>query len=767
MIQNFLPRSWRAVALFVSSACVFAGAASATVVTIPYKGPRQIQELEARGVEVIAVTKYGIDVQAEGAALDYLMSRPYPVTVHPESMAPQFSSLVIDANLGQYNTYAEMESTLAWLQATYPSLADTIHIGKSHELRDLTAIKISDNVAVDESEAEVLYMGCHHARELMSVDVPLRFAAWLLANYGTNSTVTNYINNREIYILPMVNPDGHVYVQNNHAGSSSNWWRKNRRNNGNGTYGVDLNRNYGYMWGYDNTGSSPTTSSLVYRGPAPFSEPETQAVRNFVENREFKVWLSYHTYGELLLYPWGYIPAFTADHEVFDALGNYLAAGTGYTVGNPATGAIYITNGGSDDWAYGEIMTKNRIFGYTPEMNSLAQGGFGPPETEIIPTFNLMLDMNLRLLEYADNPYRIVGPWAPDQYAVQAPYANGINRISWTDNAPADPNPVVSYEIEGCLNPSVTVDACTPGLTGWTSNGFFHTAGGFSGGGYNAGNGNSISNTLTMSRPFTVDASTDSVRFNITYDLEPDYDYGYVDVSTDGVIWTPIQGNITTSFNPNGINRGHGWTGASGGWVSAIFPLTAYTGQEIRIRIAHITDSAVNATGFTVDNIEPLVACQSVTTVAAAVVDTVYDHLPPTAGLWRYRVRAKDAENHWSHWSNEQERLVTTLTGAGGTRVFRTDLGANYPNPFNPATQIPFVVGGAPGSRAVRVELAVFSVTGARVATLVRESRAPGTYVSRWTGVDDRGTPASSGVYFARLTVDGAPAVVRKLVLLK
>jgi hypothetical protein len=739
----------------------------AAVVTVPYKGPRQIQDLEARGVEIIAFTKYGVDVEAEGAALSYLMSRPYAVAI-VEPQAPQLGITALDADLGLYHTYAEMLAEMGALVATYPSLVDTMTIGGTYvDSLKVIALKISDNVAVDESEAEILYMGCHHARELMSVEIPLKFAIYLLQNYGSSSTVTSYVDNREIFIIPMVNPEGHVYVQKNHAGSSNNWWRKNRRNNGNGTFGVDLNRNYSYQWGYDNTGSSPTTSSIVYRGPSPFSEPEMQAVRDFVGAHEFTVWLSYHTYGELLLYPWGYIPAFTPDHEVFAALGEELAAGTGYTVGNPATGAIYLTNGGSDDWAYGEIATKNRIFGYTPEMNSLAQGGFGAAETEIQPTFDLLLNMNLKLLEWGDNPYRVVGPYTPAQYAVQTPYGNGVSHVSWTANDPADPNPVVSYEVEGCLDPTATIDACTPSLSGWTNNGFLYTGSGFSGGGYDAGNGDNIAHTLIMSRPFVVDPSTDSLRFNVTYDLETDYDYGYVDVSPDGLNWTPIEGNITTTFNPYGVNRGHGFTGASGGWVSAIFPLTAYFGQEIQLRIAYITDGAINQTGFRIDNIDPLVSCASIITVAAAVADTLYDHVPPSVGTWRYRVRARDAEDHLSHWSNAQDRFVGTLSAADGPRAFRTDIGANYPNPFNPSTQIPFVVGGAVGSRAARVELAVFSVTGARVATLVDDARTPGTYVSRWNGRADAGTPAPSGIYFARLVVDGSPAVVRKLVLLK
>ena len=163
------------------------------------------------------------------------------------------------------------------------------------------------------------------------------------------TAVTNMVDTREIYFIPMVNPDGHVYVEQNHAGPWTTWWRKNRRDNGNGTIGVDINRNYGYQWGYDNLGSSPLTSSQIYRGGSAFSEPETQAIRDFCIARNFSVGFSYHSYGELLLYGWGYIYDYTPDHDVFLAMGDSLISSNGYFAGNPAMGAIYVTNGDTDD----------------------------------------------------------------------------------------------------------------------------------------------------------------------------------------------------------------------------------------------------------------------------------------------------------------------------------------------------------------------------------------------------------------------------------
>lgn len=754
-------------ALSAAILAAFPALVRSEVVTVPFKGAAQIADFEARGIEVLAFTKVGVDVVAEGEALDYLRSRPYPISIQVEK--PDRIHTALDANLGQYHTYAETEAMLTSLAATYPAIAQRTVLGTSLQGRNITSLKISDNVGVDESEPEVLYMGDHHARELTSVEMPLLFAEYLLQNYGVDATVTGYIDSREVYVVPMVNPDGHYYVQLNHAGSPDGWWRKNRRDNGDLTFGVDLNRNYGYEWGYDNVGSSPVTSSLVYRGTAPFSEPETQVIRDFVNGREFVAWLSYHSYGELLLYGWGYIPANTPDHAAMAALADSLVLENGYLAGNPASGAIYITNGDSDDWGYGEQTTKPKIFAYTPEVNSAAQGGFGPAETYIVPTFNLLLPMNLKLLRFADNPYRVVGPWTPVQNAVQAPYGNAISRISWEPQDPQDPNPAVSYAIEGCLDPVTFTDTATPAATGWTLGGFSYNAVGFSGAGYFSGNTNDLFSTLTMTRALVVDASSDTLRFKVNYDIETDYDYGYVDVSVDGgVSWTSIPGNITTSSNPTGNNRGHGFTGSSVSWVDAIFPLTTYLGDDIQVRLVYVTDGYILGTiGVRVDDIFPVAACASISTVASDVTGTEFDHLPPSAGLWRYRVRAIDTESHSSAWSNSRDRDIATLTDADAPRVYQTDLGANYPNPFNPSTQIPFVVGGTVGGGETRVVLAVYSVTGARVATLVRENRRPGTYVSRWNGMDDRGRPAASGIYFARLEVGTAPPVARKLVLLK
>jgi len=305
--------------------------------------------------------------------------------------------------LDPFHTYNEMLEEMRAVEAAHPEIAKLYDIGDSWEKtqgiadRDIWAMKISDNVTVEEKEeAEVLYMGCHHAREIITPEIIIYFMHYLVDNYGADPQVTFLVDNRQIWLVPMVNPDGHEY-----AFEVDLWWRKNRRNNGDGTYGVDLNRNYGYKWGYDDIGSSPFTWSEVYRGPAPFSEPETQAIRDLVQAHNFVISLSYHSYGRMLLFPWGYIPQNTPDHDVFLAITDSMSAYNGYQPGNAASGLIYVTNGDADDWLYGEQTTKYKVFGITPEVGDDSDGFF-PDTTRILPLVQENLLPNLYVAYVAE-----------------------------------------------------------------------------------------------------------------------------------------------------------------------------------------------------------------------------------------------------------------------------------------------------------------------------------------------------------------------------
>ena len=177
-------------------------------------------------------------------------------------------------------------------------------------------------------------------------------------------------------------------------------WRKNKRNNGDGTYGVDLNRNWGYMWGYDDIGSSPFTGDLTYRGPYAFSEPETQIGRDFCNEKNFKLSLNYHTYSNLCLYPWSYITQNTPDSNIFITYAEMLTRDNGYTTGTPGA-VLYNTNGDINDWLYGETSLHPEVYTFTPEVGG-ENDGFWPQTSRIIPLAqeNMLANLLLAHLSY-------------------------------------------------------------------------------------------------------------------------------------------------------------------------------------------------------------------------------------------------------------------------------------------------------------------------------------------------------------------------------
>jgi carboxypeptidase T len=300
---------------------------------------------------------------------------------------------------GDYHSYSELEADLQALERAHPQTARLFTIGQTLEGRNIYALKISDNAALDEDEAEVLFVGCHHAREWISVEVPFLLGKYLLDHYTTDADVRKVVNESEVWIVPLVNPDGLEYSIRYYR-----YWRKNRRLNTDGSFGVDINRNYDYAWGYDNEGSSPEPASDIYRGSAPFSEPETQAIRDFFGQREFQALVSYHSYSQVILYPWGYTPELTDQNALHESLAAAMSAlieevnGRVYAFG-PSAASLYLTNGDTTDWAFGI----SGIPAYTIELPPIDQldGGFFNAEKDIDPIFRENLPAALYLIDWS------------------------------------------------------------------------------------------------------------------------------------------------------------------------------------------------------------------------------------------------------------------------------------------------------------------------------------------------------------------------------
>ncbi len=308
---------------------------------------------------------------------------------------------------GGYFTYQELLNQLDSMRLLYPNLIsakqaiDTFHTIQG---RPIYWLRISNHPDSNQAKPQMVYTALHHAREPASISQLVYYLWYMLENYAIDAQVQAVVDNAELYFVPCLNPDGYLYNQTN-SPLGGGMWRKNLRDNLDGTFGVDLNRNYGFNWGYDNVGSSNQTNSDTYRGTAAFSEPETQAIKWFIEQHDFLINLNYHTYSNDIIYPWGYIASFkTPDSTQFDSYAAFLTRFNGYKYGTGDQTVGYVTNGDSDDWGYGEQTSKNKIFSFTPEVGPAASG-FYPPSSDIegLCADNLFANLNAAklILQYA------------------------------------------------------------------------------------------------------------------------------------------------------------------------------------------------------------------------------------------------------------------------------------------------------------------------------------------------------------------------------
>ncbi|MFM9593513.1 M14 family metallopeptidase [Streptomyces scabiei] len=375
--------------------------------------------LQQAGVTVDDADDHSVFVSGRADQIKKLRKQGYEIT--KLGAAPDRSNGESDVRLfdfpsadSRYHNYAEMTNEINSVVAANSSIASQRVIGTTYQGRNIVAIKISDNVGTDEAEPEVLFTHHQHAREHLTVEMALYLLNELTSDYGTDSRVTSMVNNREIWIIPDVNPDGGEYDV---ATGSYRSWRKNRQpNSGSSAVGTDLNRNWNYRWGCCG-GSSGSTSSDTYRGPAAESAPEVKVVANFVRGRvvggvqQIRTAIDFHTYSELVLWPFGYTTADTAtgmtadDRNAFATVGRKMAASNGYTPEQSSD--LYITDGSIDDWLWGN----QKIFGYTFEMypGSAGGGGFYPPDEVIARETSRNRDAVLQLLENSDCMYRSIG----------------------------------------------------------------------------------------------------------------------------------------------------------------------------------------------------------------------------------------------------------------------------------------------------------------------------------------------------------------------
>jgi carboxypeptidase T len=586
----------------------------------------------------------------------------------PEIVTPSHFHL---GSYGGYFTYTEMIEMLDSMRLLYPGLISARQAVGSFltiQGRPIYWVRISDNPDVDQPlKPQMLTTSVHHAREPGSLSSNIYYLWYLLENYATDPHIKEIIDNTELYFIPCVNPDGYERNILTDPGGGG-LWRKNMRDNLDGTFGVDLNRNYGITFAHDDIGSSPVSSTQTYRGTAAFSEPETQAMKWFAENHDFKLNINYHTYNNAFIYPWGHVPSLlTPDSNTFSSYGAFITEYNHYRYGTCDQTLSYVSNGGSDDWMYGETTTKNKIFAFTPEVGD-DEFGFYAPSSNIINDCKANLIANIRtaslLLPYANvtsmDDKILVQPTGYLHYNIRrlgipdgATFTVNILPLDSWLTVPATANTYSSLAMlqEVADSFSYSLSAATPngqqvGYVLKTSNGLYDTYDTvrfFYGKSYNistAGTsslsdwtysnwsvctnhfhsapssiksspscGNYIDGDVAyieLNTALDLSLSTEAwLRFFGRWGIESKYDYLSVQASIEGTgFWQTLCGEHTRPGTMYQLYHEPIYDAQQPDWVMERIDLGDFLGQKILLKFELVSDAANNYDGFYVDDLE-------------------------------------------------------------------------------------------------------------------------------------------------------------------
>ncbi|MDZ7296262.1 MAG: M14 family metallopeptidase, partial [candidate division KSB1 bacterium] len=405
----------------------------AQVLETNYEAGYHLMEVTADDIARLTAVGARVEPETERKLADY-----YAVRVQP---------LAQTEGIPGYPCYRTVEETFADAQAianAHPNLATWTDQGNSWEKSaglggyDMMVLRLT-NSAIPGPKPKLFINGAIHAREYTPAELAMRFAEYLVNNYGTDADVTWILDYHEVHIMPHANPDGRKKAE---AGLS---WRKNTNQNYCGATsnnrGADLNRNFPFKWGCCG-GSSGNPCDATYRGPSPASEPETQAIRDYMralfpDQRgsgdsdpapadATGVYIDLHSYSQLVLWPWGYTSAVAPNGTQLQTLGRKFAYWNGYTPQQSMD--LYATDGTTDDFIYGEL----GVAGYCFELGTAFFQACSTFENTIVPN-------NMPALIYAAKVARTpyMTPAGPDAY----------NLALSQDNVPAGTNVTLSATV--------------------------------------------------------------------------------------------------------------------------------------------------------------------------------------------------------------------------------------------------------------------------------------------------------------------------------
>lgn len=710
---------------------------------------------------------------------EYYRNRPAPtnaeLTASQQVMQEDNIRGLSFGTMGGYHTYSSIVAQLDTMRMLYPTLITAKQDrGTTHQGRKIWSVKISDNADVNESATEpaIYFDALIHAREPQAMACLMYFMYWLLENYNTNPEAKYLVDNREIYFIPVVNPDGYVKNETTNPGGGGMWRRNGRTSGPNPNCGgVDLNRNFNYGWG-NNSGSSPDSCSDTYRGPSAGSEPETQAVKNVLAFANPKIGFNVHSVAGRYLNPYGYNDSAIA-YEIYSDFSGDFAEGNNYTYGTVNEMLDYYSSGTARDW-----MHVNGCYGWTPEVGG---SGFWPTPSEIFPIASEMLlsfkylswvggafakfqnytilnsgfverNDTLRLnigirnkgLSLPSNNVTVdVTTSYPNIAAITAnnnygsisqrqlkfnttPFAfrltNGANYmdeiklIVSTKQEGVETSLDTISVIVGDGNILVNDNAETGGINKWTRSGnqiqWDTTYVSYWGDGHSFADSRYGNSRNSTNNQFTL---KDTV--NLIGAVNPRLEFMARWATETTFDYARIQ--VSTNFGSTWTSLTGRYTATISGqpsyhgiqpWIYERINLTPYVGQRIRLRFLYVTDGGVPGDGFYFDNFR------------------VVNYTDGSTGI--------------------------NPIGSEIPRKF--ELYQNYPNPFNPVTKIKFDI-----PKAAFVKITVFDILGREVNILANQNMNAGSYEA-----DFDASLLTSGVYFYKIEA-GDFTSIRKMMLVK
>jgi hypothetical protein len=678
------------------------------------------------------------DIVADRATMDRIIGSGlnYEITV------PSIE-LMKEQVRGEYHSYDTVNIMLRDMADNFPSICklDSLPL-TTHEGRWLYGVKISDNPHVEEDdEPGLLVDALHHSREWAVIEVVLFFADSILNSYGVVPEITDLVDNLELYLFPIINADGYVYDY-----PSGNMWRKNREPF-QGYIGTDCNRNYGGCgpdiegdWGAVDEGeASHNPGNTLFCGAYVNSGDETRGLTQYMYTHQIHANMSYHSYSEYVIWPWGWTANGTPDATVVERFGtriagqiNRLSSGT-YTPGQTYT-LLYPLGGGSIDWmySYGHWVAGRPCLAYLTEVGT----------TFYQPVSNLdhICRENFKGLKlYAElcrDSIQVLleGEVAPPQIYPIGSVGQNFNVIWHAVNA--EENHPVQWELVELSNPSIITDDLESGSDRWDLNGFTMTTAKAHSGTHSlwSGNANRQNTAVTSKHPYLVQAG-DTVSFWYQPNLEHQYDVAIAEVSENRMQWFNLD---TTRF-----------TGNYNTWYRITYSLEDWEGKSVYFRFRCMYDANTALDGFYIDDIYPSCIFADVDTIDSSIPDTVYHFSSHPAGMYYYMVRGYNTTWDWGEYSCLEAADVTV--GVEEQHDDRT----HDPTPFLQASPTIFsratVISYYPGELLSGTQIQIYTVAGHLVKTYTCPPAAEMIHTVTWHGEDNRENRLPAGVYFVRL----------------